>query len=319
MKLSKTTQKLLLLISKVIIIVVAWWYLYNKIVESAQDFEFIRIRSANPCILAVIVFLILVNWGVEAKKWQTLILRMQPISYIKALQGTLIGLAIGFVTPNRIGDIGGRSIVLKEKKKKAMVATSIGSLLQLMATIIFGLLGILFYIVFFPISTTLQNLFIVSFFCTILIVVTYFVSKKKRLFQYIIFRVAGESKYRKIISTIREYPPCVLTRVLILSCLRYIVFFTQYILLLKVFVPEMSFVQSAVGITIMYLFVTVIPSSILGEIGVRGSVAVFVFGLFLAPVAPIFQVSLLIWFINLAIPVFVGSVLLLLYKIKKTI
>ena len=82
-------------------------------------------------------------------------------------------------------------------------------------------------------------------------------------------------------------------------------------------IPELSFVELFVGITLTYLFTTIIPTSVLGEIGIRGSVAMFIFEAFTPQVAIIFQVSLLIWIINIVAPTLIGSVILLNVRKRK--
>ena len=127
-------------------------------------------------------------------------------------------------------------------------------------------------------------------------------------------RIIGKSKYRKIVQTLAMYSAKTIYKAFGYGMFRYFVFFTQYCILLHALLPQLSFLQSTVGVTLTYLFVTLIPSSILGELGVRGSVSVFIFGLFLAPPLPVFQVSIIMWAVNLALPVIVGSLLLLLHK-----
>ena len=50
----------------------------------------------------------LVNWSLEAYKWGALVDRFQSLSFSKKLISVLMGLSIGFLTPNRIGDYAGR-------------------------------------------------------------------------------------------------------------------------------------------------------------------------------------------------------------------
>ena len=56
----------------------------------------------------MVIFLALVNWGLEARKWQLLLLPIQKISFFRAYRSVLSGLALSLNTPNRMGEYGGR-------------------------------------------------------------------------------------------------------------------------------------------------------------------------------------------------------------------
>jgi len=314
---NKKLQKILILVSKIVITILAWWYIYDKIIASSDEFEFISFTKDIWTSLFFVILLVFVNWAIEAKKWQMLVNKITEISFLKSLQGTLIGVSIGFITPNRIGDIGGRSVVLKEHKKKGMVATTIGSMLQFLVTIVMGLLGLLLLFLFFSLTPIFKTLLLISFLTILFVVTIIIVSQGKNWLRKVVLKIIGTIKYKKLILTLRLFTRKIIVKAFLLASLRYIVFSCQYIILLQLFVPDITIFESVIGIFLTYLFVTIIPSSILGELGVRGSVSVFVFTLFTVDASPIFQVSLLMWLVNLAFPVVIGSVLLLLHKNKR--
>ncbi|NLK81195.1 MAG: flippase-like domain-containing protein [Bacteroidales bacterium] len=310
-------KRIILFAVKVLVVVIAWWYIYEKIIKSAHDFYRI---SFTPEIITAIVLacaIMPLNWMLEAKKWHVLITPILKISYAKALQGTLIGITFGFVTPNRIGDIGGRSIVLPSHQKHGVIASSIGSMLQLFVTIIMGVLGIIALFLFVPHPETIQTLMYISFIIALIVCISVIILFRKKIVQKIVLRIIGVSKYKKVAHTFSLYSSKTIYKACTLAILRYVVFSSQYYILLHAFFPQLSFIQNVVGITLSYLFATLIPSSILGELGVRGSVSVFIFGLFSAAALHVFQVSLLIWLINLAVPVVIGSFLLVVFRSQK--
>ena len=107
-------------------------------------------------------------------------------------------------------------------------------------------------------------------------------------------------------------------RTLFISILRYVVFSTQFALLIKMLIPELSFLEVFVGISLMYLFTTLIPTSVLGEVGIRGSVAIAIFQFYTAEVSIIFQISIVIWFINIVVPTLAGALVLLSIRRKRS-
>ena len=59
--------------------------------------------------LIICLVLMIMNWGLEALKWQVLVKSTQPLNFIQAFGSVLAGLATGLITPNRIGNFIGRN------------------------------------------------------------------------------------------------------------------------------------------------------------------------------------------------------------------
>ena len=229
----------------------------------------------------------------------------------------LVGLPLALVTPNRIGEIGGRAIVLDRGYKEAVFATFLGSLMQFSSTILFGVLGVIVYLVFLPHTQAVESASWISLCVAASCAVVVFLCKDQRWLKLVFLRMLGKNFYRKLIQLIHIYNANDVVKILVMSLLRYCVFSSQFFLLISMLIPELSFVEMFVGITLTYLFTTIIPTSVLGEIGIRGSVAMFIFEAFTPQVAVIFQISLLIWIINIVVPTLVGSVILLNVRKQK--
>ena len=68
-------------------------------------------------------------------------------------------------------------------------------------------------------------------------------------------------------------------------------------------------------ISVIYLFMTAIPTIALTELGIRGSVTIFILGLYFSSIdltyssleTDIFTASTLLWFINLVVPAIMGT------------
>src|SRR5690349_19743709 len=89
--------------------------------------------------------LMLVNWGVEARKWQVLLRPLERMSWLRAYKAIFAGLAFAVNTPNRVGEYGGRIIYVSESKRlKAISLTVVGSMSQLLITILVGCGGMVF-------------------------------------------------------------------------------------------------------------------------------------------------------------------------------
>ena len=303
---------------KIIVFIVAWGYVVYQFMTMEQDVTVIFTdEHFSVSVFLVVCALLFVNWGLEARKWQLLVNRSQPISFGKAVSGVLVGLPLALITPNRIGEIGGRAIVLEKGYKNAVFATFLGSLMQFSSTLLFGVLGVVLYLVFLPHTQAVESASWISLCVVVVCAVVVFVCKDQRWLKLVCLRVIGKNFYRKLMQLIHIYNVKDVLKTLLMSLLRYCVFSLQFMFFISMLIPELSFVELFVGITLTYLFTTIIPTSVLGEIGIRGSVAMFIFEAFTSQVAIIFQVSLLIWIINIVVPTLIGSVILLNVRKRK--
>ena len=105
-----------------------------------------------------------------------------------------------------------------------------------------------------------------------------------------------------------------LLEVLLYSVARYAVFTTQFFILLQVFDVEVAYVDSMILITTMLFIVSIIPSIAITEIGVRGSVALFLFGLVSSNTVGILSSAFVMWVINLLLPAMLGTIFIFTLK-----
>ena len=92
------------------------------------------------------------------------------------------------------------------------------------------------------------------------------------------------------------------------SIARYIVFTTQFFILLQVFEIDISYIDAIILTSIMLFVISIIPTIAITEIGVRGSVALFLFGLVSSNTEGILSATFVMWVINLLLPALFGTV-----------
>lgn len=117
------------------------YYLYQ---ERETHFSFFHsISLQNVGWFAVAFGLLPLNFGIEAYRWMILMRPFYPeISLKYALKSILSGCALGYFTPNRLGEYVGRLISFEpEKRIEGSGALIIDRLGQMYATLIFGLIG----------------------------------------------------------------------------------------------------------------------------------------------------------------------------------
>jgi hypothetical protein len=107
-----------------------------------------------------------------------------------------------------------------------------------------------------------------------------------------------------------EYDFGLISKVFLLGFIRYLVFSCQFFLLVRLFGNPIPVHQLITGIGLTYLVITFLPFSSILELGIRGSVAAFVFSLFTFQTGNIVLATLAIWIVNLGIPALIGAMLL---------
>jgi hypothetical protein len=283
------------------------------------------LRGQQSWKLWVILLLMAVNWGVEARKWQVLLKPLQKMSWWRAFKATLAGLAFALNTPNRVGEYGGRVLYVEEGNRIRAVSLSVvGSMSQFLITLIFGCGGLLFLLNLPQSATAITKTGSYSFWIHLLLNIVVPVTLLGLLIYFrlgwlikLIDKLPPLKKLSQHIAVLEELKYGFLLRVCSLSLTRYLVFVVQYVLMLQLMQVDLTWWQAFWLVSIMFLVLAIVPTIALAEVGLRGKVSLELFGLFSSNTLGIVAASAGIWFINLIIPALVGSLLILRIKIFK--
>jgi hypothetical protein len=271
-----------------------------------------------------VVGLMLVNWGIEARKWQLLVLHLQPFSFSKAFKSVLAGCSVTMLTPNRVGEFGGRVLFLKEENRiKAISLTIAGSISQLLVTMMMGCAGLIF-LRFFSQGTSNALSVLPDFWGSVLIYFSIAFTILLFLFYIrlgwlvrLIEKIPAFAKGVQHISVLDEFEAKQLLKILALSLIRYVVFVAQYVLLMQVLQIGIAGWLSFWLISVFYLVLAVIPTVGFLELPVRAKTSLELMKLYSGNTLGIETAALAIWGINLVIPALIGSLLILGIKIVK--
>lgn len=319
---NKTTKKKLLnYIVAPALMLLLLWLIYRQISHqgdlAAQWADFrAHWQTGNKLWLAIVLLLAPLNWMMEATKWKMLLQKIQPLPFRQAFASTLTGIAFSLVTPNKIGDFAGRILYLEHKNKlRAAIATLIGNLSQTIVTYLFGIAGLIYFNINYP--GTWPRLLLAAALLS------------AALLSYLYLRIdliAGWAErrpwLRKVLLSVRilkRYSRKDLLRLLAVSCCRFCVYNTQFLLLANILGAGIPPVTGFLISGLMFWMITVIPSIFLADLGVRGYVA----GLLFTDTAiagngmAILAGSYMIWVLNLVIPAIIGSLLLLSIRIVR--
>lgn len=268
--------------------------------ESAQAF------SSNSWLFVSVIFLMPVNWWLEAKKWQILSAPIQQISMSKAYKAVVVGLSLSFVTPHGVGDYFGRILWLNNQNRSKLIGSLfLGRIAQMAATLIFGGFGI--HTLFGRAILMYYSLLCV---CLVIIFFMFLTGFKIR------FERAWYRKLMHYIEIVKTYSYQEISLVFMLSVVRYMIFCTQFVMVLSIFTHLPLDLQMA-GATWIFLAKSVLPTfNFLSDLGVREFSAVYFFEQFGVSALPVVSASLLIWVINILIPTIVGVPLIWRLKIR---
>jgi hypothetical protein len=273
----------------------------------------------------VILFLVGVNWGIEARKWQVLMNIVEKVSWWKAFKATLTGLAFAMNTPNRVGEYAGRILYVQEENRiRAVSLTLVGSISQFLITMIAGCGGLFFLLNNQQSAASLTESGSYLFWIRVLFNIVVIVSVSGLLIYFnlgwlvrLIDKLPALKKLSPHIAMLESLNVGFLLRVCSLSLTRYIVFIIQYVLMIQLMQVTVSYWQAFWLISVIYLILAIVPTIALAEVGLRGKVSLELFGLFSANKLGIIAASTGIWLVNLVIPALFGSLLILSIKIFK--
>jgi hypothetical protein len=261
------------------------------------------------------ILLVCLNWGLEARKWQLLLLNLESISFFRSFKATLSGVAFALNTPNRIGEYGGRVLYLKEGNRlKAVSLTIVGSVSQLLVTLLAGLFGMLLLRERLWSGPLVGIAWAEGWFSGLLTTASLLVG----LFYFRVGKLLGYWRTQRWFKGLARWLDAVeglsanlLLELLALSFLRYMVFVIQYVLVLRAVGLEADLWTLSWMVTVFFLWLSIGPTIALLELGLRWEYSLLLFGMISSQSLGIYTAATLMWLINLVFPALIGSLLML--------
>lgn len=331
---TKVTKRNINIFLQILILIGAYGYLAWKLFIApstrltAQNISQLFHISNFWLVISIVLLLMLVNWSIEAAKWKYLISKIEEVSFPLALKAIFTGVTVSIFTPNRVGEFFGRVFLLKNRQPmRGILITILGSFSQIVIYMICGITGgiIMFYLFLLPQNPSLTKLqWIIISLAVIILAVTILIFLNISFLGSILQNLIPKQWHRikRWFAVLSYYSKRELTKVLIMSFLRYCVFSFQYIILLRMFNVPLSVGNLLVALMVIFALLVIIPSVALSELGVRSTVAVFVIGMML-PVGlrndPMVNLGIIgaastLWLINVALPAIIGS--FFVFKLK---
>ncbi|KAA3652528.1 MAG: hypothetical protein DWP98_00975 [Bacteroidetes bacterium] len=274
------------------------YYLYYLVENRGLEFGFLSDKIISSWVLLVFAICLMpINWILETIKWRNLVIEVQRIDFLEAIQSVLAGILLSLLTPNRIGELGGKLIYIKkENRTTVLYLNTVSSISQLLITCIIGIWAVFVIRDFIQFKIIFNDylLFGVILITTMLLIFTYFFSNRlSKIVSY--FSKKKTSTFIRINSKQR-------LQLFSYSMLRYLVFCIQFFILVQIFEPSITFSESSLLIALIFFFTALIPTGWISDLPVRTSIAFFIFELLGYNGTYGLASSFLLWLVNLLIP-----------------
>ena len=302
------TKQLLVVLIKLLIVGGAFYFIYNQLANNDKlDWQkFIVLFQKNQSIggIAFILLLSVLNRFFEILKWQNLVAFIHKISLGEATKQVLGALTAGLFTPNGIGEYAGKALFFeKSNTKKVIFLNLICNGIQMILTVIFGFIGLLYFNAQYHVITTKTAVLLLA--VLLLLFLVLFLVKKITIKGYSI---------EKLIHKINEIPKPIHQKNIFLGICRYLVFSHQYYFLFLAFDVDLPYLTMIATISSVYFLASSLPTFQFLDFAVKGSVAVYFFGILGVNEWIVIFISTLMWFLNVVVPVVIGSYFVLNFK-----
>ena len=310
-------KSFLFFLIKLAIVFGSLYFIYDKVVqnESIKFSEFIHqiknVLLQKNRTIPILLLLSFLNWSFEILKWETLANIVKNTSLFEATKQSLSALTVSLFTPNRIGDYGAKVAYFPKNKSNVILLNLIGNLSQLAITILFGIVGVYYFISTFEIEINPYRIRRIGYILGFLLLI--FIpnkSRKVKLFSYL--------KLDKLKGFVKTITIKTHLKIAAFSFIRYLIFSHQFYFLLIVFGVNIDYLILMYLIFTMYFLASLIPSISLFDWAVKGSVAIYIFTFIGVSELTIITITLLMWILNFAIPSLIGSLFVMNFKFQKT-
>jgi len=285
--------------------------------DLAEHLTYVREAAYGPQAWKfwAVILLMLVNWGIEARKWQILLRPLQHMPFLRAFRATLTGVSFAMNTPNRVGEYGGRMLYVNEGNRIRSVSLTIaGSVSQLIVTLVLGVSGlyvlsdVLMQDVHFRTgSIWFRSIRFILVIVTVLCMMFYF---KIGWIIRGLERLPGMQRFMHHVTVLEDLSVSLLLRVLSLSFFRFLVFIIQYNLVLEVLHVNIDWWNGFWSVCVLFLCLAILPTVAILELGLRWEYSMFLFSLFSSNTVGIYVTATAIWLINLVLPALAGTLFL---------
>lgn len=274
------------------------YYVISKLIEESTAFAGLLKQFMVPAFIGIIVFvlmLMVINWLLEAIKWQFVAKPFSSLSLKQSVKAVVTGISLDAVIPLGAGAVAGKVLSVKYKDRNNLYLPAIlAQGLQSFWTVLLGMYGI------YQLSemTKLGEFYSVEKGQIALSVL---------ILSGLVLLIFWPKAAQKLGDTVKVYSISTWTALTVLSFLRYVVFLSQLLLLAHFFSPEIALPVLVGCSNWMFFAKTIVPKpGHIGALGIRGASAIIFLDLAGYPYSGFVLATFALWVINLAIPSLLG-------------
>lgn len=306
--LNDKAKQFLILLLKLLIVGAAFYFIYDRLTSDTQlnwtQFKKLISEKASVANISLLLLFSFLNRFLEILKWQNLVKVIKSISVYESTKQVMGALTLALFTPNGIGEYAGKALFFeKEKAKKIVFLNLICNGIQMILTLIFGTFGLLYFNASFNIITPKSVVLIFGLFI-LLLSLSFFIKR---------INIKGYS-LEKLIHKINVIPKKIHQKNILLAIARYLTFSHQYYVLFLILDVQLPYLSLMAAITSVYFLASSLPSFQFLDFAVKGSVAVYFFGLLGVNEWIVVFITTLMWFLNTVLPVIIGSYFVFTFK-----
>lgn len=301
---SYKAKQFIVFLIKLLIVGAAFYFIYDQLAHNNKldwvKFHHLLWEKQSFWGILFLLSFSVANRYFEILKWQNLVTFIRPITVGEAAKQVLSALTAGIFTPNGLGEYAGKAMYFEKKKtKKIIFLNLICNGIQMILTVVFGIIGL------WILGYQIWVLAIMSL-CLLLIGLAYMTKSIK---------IKGYS-IEKLLSKINEIPKKIHRKNMLLAVGRYLVFSHQYYFLFLAFDVDLPYLTLMASIATVYFLASSLPSFQFLDFAVKGSVALFFFEKLGVNEWIVVFIATLMWFLNVVLPVVIGSYFVLKFKPK---
>jgi uncharacterized membrane protein YbhN (UPF0104 family) len=307
MSATRKAKQFLVAIVKLLIVGGAFYFIYDRLAHNDKldwhRFANILSRDKAGWLILGIITLTVLNRFFEILKWQNLASTLQPIELGKSAAQVLAAVTAALFTPNGIGEYAAKAMYFKKSEAGEIIFLNlVCNGIQLIIAVLAGIAGLLF----FNYNPAVSGNLAIAILAGIAIVLIILFSARKITIKGYSLQRLGEK--------LNDIPKKVHRKNILLAIGRYLAIVHQYYLLFLLFDIQLAYPLIISTIATTYFLGSSLPSFQFLDFAVKGSVAVFFFGILGVNEWVVVFIATLIWLLNTVLPVTIGSYFVFTFK-----
>lgn len=311
MSATRKAKQFLVVIIKLLIVGGAFYFIYDRLTNNEQldwnRFAQTLERKHAHIIISLLLVLTFLNRFLEIVKWTNLVSYLHLISLGRSAKEVLAAVTAALFTPNGIGEYAAKAMYHKKSEAGEIIFLNlICNGIQLIIAVVAGLAGLFYFNYMYPAVSNSLALAILGAIVLLTIILT---TARK-------ITIKGYS-LQKFGEKLNTMPKSIHRKNMVLAIFRYLTIVHQYYLLFLLFDIQLSYSILISTIAATYFLGSSLPSFQFLDFAVKGSVAVFFFGILGVNEWVVVFTATLIWLLNTVLPVTIGSYFVFTFKAVK--